>query len=90
MSEPITKVGMTPCHPGEFIREEILNELHLPARGHAVNAPDLFILERYQATDSAVVADPKASLTRAAISPLLSGVVRINCLAMRPTAPRAV
>ena len=30
MSEPITKVGMTPCHPGEFIREEILHELHLP------------------------------------------------------------
>jgi addiction module HigA family antidote len=24
MSEAITKVGMTPCHPGEFIREEIL------------------------------------------------------------------
>ena len=39
MSEPITKVGMTPCHPGEFIREEILNELHLPARGHAVTHP---------------------------------------------------
>lgn len=30
MSEPITKVGLTPCHPGEFIREEILHELHLP------------------------------------------------------------
>ena len=30
MSEPITKVGMTPCHPGEFIREEILHELQLP------------------------------------------------------------
>ena len=30
MSEPITKVGMAPCHPGEFIREEILHELHLP------------------------------------------------------------
>ena len=30
MSEPITRVGMTPCHPGEFIREEILHELHLP------------------------------------------------------------
>ena len=30
MSEPIAKVGMTPCHPGELIREEILNELHLP------------------------------------------------------------
>jgi plasmid maintenance system antidote protein VapI len=30
MSEPIAKVGMTPCHPGEFIREEILHELHLP------------------------------------------------------------
>ena len=30
MSEPIAKVGMSPCHPGEFIREEILHELHLP------------------------------------------------------------
>jgi addiction module HigA family antidote len=30
MSEPITKVGMTPCHPGEFIREEVLKELDLP------------------------------------------------------------
>jgi antitoxin HigA-1 len=30
MSEPIAKVGMRPSHPGEFIREEILRELHLP------------------------------------------------------------
>jgi antitoxin HigA-1 len=30
MSDAITKVGMAPCHPGEFVREEILNELHLP------------------------------------------------------------
>jgi antitoxin HigA-1 len=30
VSASITKVGMTPCHPGEFIREEILNELNLP------------------------------------------------------------
>ena len=30
MSETITKVGMRPCHPGEFIREEILKELNLP------------------------------------------------------------
>jgi addiction module HigA family antidote len=30
MSEPITQVGMAPCHPGEFIREEILHELNLP------------------------------------------------------------
>ena len=29
MSEEITRVGMKPCHPGEFIREEILNELGL-------------------------------------------------------------
>lgn len=29
MSEEITKVGMKPSHPGEFIREEILNELGL-------------------------------------------------------------
>ena len=29
MSEPIAKVGMRPSHPGEFIREEILEELHL-------------------------------------------------------------
>jgi antitoxin HigA-1 len=30
MDEPVTKVGMRPSHPGEFIREEILAELHLP------------------------------------------------------------
>jgi plasmid maintenance system antidote protein VapI len=30
MSEATTKVGMTPCHPGEFIRAEILHELNLP------------------------------------------------------------
>jgi addiction module HigA family antidote len=30
MSEPIPQVGMAPCHPGEFIREEILHELNLP------------------------------------------------------------
>ena len=30
MSCAIARVGMTPCHPGEFIREEILHELHLP------------------------------------------------------------
>jgi addiction module HigA family antidote len=29
MSEEITKVGMKPMHPGEFIREEILAELDL-------------------------------------------------------------
>ena len=29
MSEEITKVGMRPCHPGEFIRAEILEELNL-------------------------------------------------------------
>jgi antitoxin HigA-1 len=29
MSEDITKVGMKPCHPGEFIRTEILEELDL-------------------------------------------------------------
>jgi addiction module HigA family antidote len=29
MSEVIAKVGMKPCHPGEFIREEILAELGL-------------------------------------------------------------
>jgi addiction module HigA family antidote len=29
MSEAISKVGMRPCHPGEFIREEILRELGL-------------------------------------------------------------
>lgn len=28
-SETITKVGMKPSHPGEFVREEILNELDL-------------------------------------------------------------
>jgi addiction module HigA family antidote len=30
MSDPIAKVGMRPCHPSEFIREEILHELNLP------------------------------------------------------------
>jgi addiction module HigA family antidote len=29
MNEAISKVGMRPCHPGEFIREEILRELGL-------------------------------------------------------------
>ena len=29
MSEEITKVGMRPSHPGDFIREEILSELGL-------------------------------------------------------------
>ena len=29
MSEAIGRVGMTPSHPGEFIREEILAELGL-------------------------------------------------------------
>jgi addiction module HigA family antidote len=29
MSEAIEKVGMKPCHPGEFIRTEILDELSL-------------------------------------------------------------
>jgi len=29
MTEEITKVGMRPSHPGEFIREEILKELGL-------------------------------------------------------------
>jgi addiction module HigA family antidote len=37
MSEPIAKVGMAPCHAGEFIREEILSELRLPvARAAAI------------------------------------------------------
>src|SRR5690606_29277095 len=30
MSEPLAKLGMAPPHPGSFIRDEILNELHLP------------------------------------------------------------
>lgn len=29
MSEEITRTGMRPSHPGEFIREEVLNELGL-------------------------------------------------------------
>ncbi len=29
MSEAITRVGMSPCHPGEFVREEVLAELGL-------------------------------------------------------------
>jgi len=30
MSEAIEKIGMGPPHPGTFIREEILDEPHLP------------------------------------------------------------
>ena len=29
MSDAPVKIGMAPCHPGEFIREEILKELDL-------------------------------------------------------------
>lgn len=29
MDDTVTKIGMTPPHPGSFIREEILNELEL-------------------------------------------------------------
>ena len=29
MSDAPVKIGMAPCHPGEFIREEILKELGL-------------------------------------------------------------
>src|SRR5438067_10290858 len=29
MSEEITRIGMKPSHPGELIREEVLNELKL-------------------------------------------------------------
>jgi antitoxin HigA-1 len=29
MSDAPVKIGMTPTHPGEFIRAEILDELHL-------------------------------------------------------------
>ena len=29
MSEPVTKIGMTPPHPGEFVRTEILDALGL-------------------------------------------------------------
>src|SRR3954447_1067281 len=29
MSDAPVKIGMTPTHPGEFIREEILNEMGL-------------------------------------------------------------
>ena len=29
MSEEQIKIGMMPCHPGEFIREEILTALHI-------------------------------------------------------------
>ena len=30
MTDRIEKIGMTTPHPGAFIREEILDELHLP------------------------------------------------------------
>ena len=37
MGEEIAKIGMKPAHPGEFIREEILNELGLSvARAAAI------------------------------------------------------
>ena len=29
MCDQNIKVGMTPCHPGEFLREEVINELGL-------------------------------------------------------------
>lgn len=29
MSDTVTKIGMKPSHPGEFIREEVLDELGL-------------------------------------------------------------
>ena len=29
MSEQVSKIGMQPPHPGDFIRTEILDELHL-------------------------------------------------------------
>ncbi len=29
MSDTPVTIGMTPCHPGEFIRAEVLDELHL-------------------------------------------------------------
>ena len=29
MSEQVSKIGMRPPHPGDFIRTEILDELHL-------------------------------------------------------------
>jgi addiction module HigA family antidote len=31
MSDELVKIGMSPPHPGEFIRDEILDELHLSA-----------------------------------------------------------
>ena len=37
MSEKPSKIGMKPPHPGDFIRTEILDELHLPvARAAAI------------------------------------------------------
>ncbi len=37
MSEKITKIGMKPSHPGEFIREEVLDALNLNV-GQAADA----------------------------------------------------
>ncbi len=29
MHQAVTKIGMKPCHPGEFVREEVLEPLEL-------------------------------------------------------------
>ena len=57
MSEEITRIGMKPVHPGEFIREEILKELGLSIARAAM------ILGVRRATLSDLVN------TRAALSP---------------------
>lgn len=56
MRETETKIGMAPPHPGQFIREEILNELGLSI-AHAAK-----ILDVRRATLSTLV-NSKASLS---------------------------
>ena len=56
MSDAPVKIGMTPTHPGEFIREEILDELHLSIR----EAADVLGVRRATLSD---VVNGKAALT---------------------------
>jgi antitoxin HigA-1 len=56
MSEAIAKVGMRPCHPGEFIREEILEELHLSV----ARAAEILRVRRATLSD---LVDAKAALS---------------------------
>ena len=56
MSEPVSKIGMTPPHVGTFIREEILDELNLSIS----KAADVLNVRRATLSD---LINEKASLT---------------------------